>query len=488
MTDRRTVLVANRGEIALRILRTCRRLGLRTVAVASEADLAAPHAAYADVVVPLGPPEASASYLQGDRIIEAAVGQGVTDIHPGFGFLAENADFARAVAVAGIRFVGPPLGAIEAMGSKIAARAVLDDAGVSPAPGTPVDGPDDPRLDDPALRYPLLVKASAGGGGKGMRRVDDPADLADAIDACRREAQSAFGDGALLVERLIEDARHVEVQVLGDSHGTVVALLERDCSLQRRHQKVLEECPAPGLSDDTRRTLHDSAVAVAKAVGYENAGTVEFLVESDGTCHFLEMNTRLQVEHPVTELVTGLDLVEWQLRVAAGEALPEALTSVVGRGHAVEVRLYAEDPLTNFMPSIGHLDTLVLPTGPGIRVDSGVRQGDEVTPYYDPMLAKIIAWGPDRTSALDRLDAALQETHVLGVRCNVELLRWLVGHDVVRRGTPTTAWLEAHAGDFEGAQTSDDDLIAAATALALHSGGRADASPGPWQTLNGWRL
>ena len=491
MTDApRTVLVANRGEIALRILRTCRRMGMRTVAVASDVDLAAPHAVYADVCVHLGPPEASASYLQADRIIEAALEHGVTDVHPGFGFLAENADFARSVTAAGMRFVGPPPAAIEAMGGKIGARRILAGAGVPPAPGTEVDGPDDPRLDDPALRYPLLVKASAGGGGKGMRRVDSPDELADAIDACRREAEAAFGDDALLVERLIEDARHVEVQILADAHGGCVALLERDCSLQRRHQKVLEECPAPGLTEETRRTLHESAVAVARAVGYENAGTVEFLVEPDGACHFLEMNTRLQVEHPVTELVAGLDLVQWQLRVAAGDALPPEFSAVEPRGHAVEVRLYAEDPASGFMPSIGRLQSLVLPGGPGIRVDSGVRQGDEVTPYYDPMLAKIIAWGATRDDALDRLDTALSETHVIGVRSNLELLRWLLGHPTVRTGAPTTRWLELHMAEFAPPEASDDELLAAAAALALSGGSPSttQALRGPWQTLAEFRL
>ena len=490
----RTVLVANRGEIALRILRTCKRMGMRTVAVASDVDLTTPHAMFADVVVNLGPPEAASSYLRMDRILEAAIEQGVTDIHPGFGFLAENADFARAVVDAGIRFVGPNVEAIEAMGSKIDARRVLDKTGIAPIPGTPVEGPDDPRLADPALSYPLLVKASAGGGGKGMRRVDAPADLPAAIDACRREAESAFGDGALLVERLIEDARHVEVQILGDRHGTVVALLERDCSLQRRHQKVLEECPAPGLSDQTRANLRDSAIAVAKAVGYDNAGTIEFLVEPDGACHFLEMNTRLQVEHPVTELVAGLDLVEWQLRVADGARLPEEFNQIVPHGHAVEVRLYAEDPMTGFLPSTGRIETLVLPQGPGIRVDSGVRQGDEVTPYYDPMLAKVISWGPDRQTALDTLAAALCETHVLGVRTNLELLRWLLDHEVVRGSAPTTTFLESAVGEFvesEARQPGQDEIIAAAVALAMAGGGSARAhrsTPGAWDMLTDWRL
>ena len=451
----------------------------------------------ADTVVAMGDGLAASGYLDAEGLVAVARDHGATDLHPGFGFLAENADFARAVEEAGVRFVGPSPEAIEVMGSKIGARGILAGAGVAPVPGTAIEGPDDPRLDDPSLAYPLLVKASAGGGGKGMRRVDGPEELPAAVDACRREALAAFGDGALLVERLVEDARHVEVQVLGDRHGKVVALLERDCSVQRRHQKVLEECPAPGLGAETRQTLRRSALAVAAAVDYVGAGTVEFLVEPDGACHFLEMNTRLQVEHPVTELVVGIDLVEWQLRVAAGEALPADLDAVEPRGHAVEARLYAEDPTTGFLPSTGRLTTLRLPRGPGVRVDSGVREGDEVTADYDPMIAKVVAWGPDRSAALDRLGGALGEAHVVGVRSNLELLRWLVDHPEVRAGGASTAFLEAGVADFaEVAERhpTGDELLAAAVALVVgdglssRAGGARPAPSGAWEALPGWRL
>ena len=472
-------------------------MGMRTVAVASEVDLDSAHAALAHTVVAMGEGRAASGYLDAEGLVSVAVAHGVTDLHPGFGFLAENADFARAVEAAGIRFVGPSPEAIEVMGSKIGARGILKDAGVSPVPGTAIDGADDPRLDDPALTYPLLVKASAGGGGKGMRRVDVAGDLPAAVDACRREAEASFGDGALLVERLVEDGRHVEVQVLGDRHGKVVALLERDCSVQRRHQKVLEECPAPGLRPETRQTLRRSALAVAAAVDYVGAGTVEFLVEPDGACHFLEMNTRLQVAHPVTELVVGVDLVEWQLRVAAGEAIPSEMEGVEPRGHAVEARLYAEDPTTGFLPSTGRLTTLRLPRGPGVRVDSGVREGDEVTADYDPMIAKVVAWGPDRPCALDRLGGALGEAHVVGVRSNLELLRWLVAHPEVRGGGASTAFLEARIADFAEVDErgpSEDEVLAAAVALVL-GGGTSSRAPGArvpsigaWEALPGWRL
>jgi acetyl/propionyl-CoA carboxylase alpha subunit len=418
------LLVANRGEIAVRIFRTCRELGIETVAVAAPDDAGALHTRTAERAVAIG------SYLHSEEHIRAAKEAGADAIHPGYGFLAENADFAEAVEAAGLTWIGPPPAALRLGGDKLEAKRIAREAGVPVLP----DGP-------PAeIGFPVLIKAAAGGGGRGMRVVRDPAELADASAAAGREAAGAFGDGTLYYERYLERPRHVEVQLLADAHGTVVALGERDCSVQRRHQKVLEEAPAPRLTDELRAALHQAAIAFGQAIGYRSAGTVEFVVEGDGF-FFLELNGRIQVEHPVTETVTGLDLVAEQLRIAAGEALEAR--SPEPHGHAVEARLYAEDPRT-FLPQTGRLERLRLPDGDGLRVDAGVEEGDEVGLAYDPLVAKLVAHGRTRGEALERLSGALERTEVSGVITNLPFLRWLTRHPVVRAGEATTAFLVEH--------------------------------------------
>src|SRR5512138_352971 len=412
------ILIANRGEIACRVIRTARRLGIRTVAVHPEADANARHVRLADEAVAIGPAAARESYLSVPRILEAARATGAQAIHPGYGFLSENAEFAEACARAGIAFVGPPAAAIRAMGSKSAAKALMEKAGVPLTPGYHGDNQDPAFLAKEAKRigYPVLIKASAGGGGKGMRRVDAPEDFEAALAACRREAAQAFGDDRVLLERYVLRPRHVEIQVFGDRHGNCLHLFERDCSVQRRHQKVLEEAPAPGMTPERRAAMGAAAVAAAKAIGYVGAGTVEFIADQAGTFHFMEMNTRLQVEHPVTEMITGLDLVEWQLRVAAGEPLPMAQEQLRIRGHALEARIYAEDPDRGFLPSTGKLIHLAPPAESlHVRVDTGVAQGDEITPYYDPMIAKLIVWDETRDLALARMLQALANYRIVGV-------------------------------------------------------------------------
>ncbi len=418
----RKLLVANRGEIAVRIFRTCRELGIETVAVAAPDDTGSLHARAAGQTVAIG------SYLDAEEHIRAARESGADAVHPGYGFLAENADFAEAVGAAGLTWVGPPPAALRLGGDKLAAKRIAGEAGV---PVVPTGEPDE-------LGYPLLVKAAAGGGGRGMRVVRDPAELEDALAAAAREAEAAFGDGTVFCERYVERPRHVEIQLLADSHGTVLSLGERDCSVQRRHQKVLEESPSPALDPELRAAMSDAAVAFARAIGYESAGTAEFML-AGRDFFFLELNGRIQVEHPVTELVTGVDLVGEQLRVAAGERLGVTVTQSLG--HAVEARLYAEDPRT-FLPQAGTVERLRLPTG--VRVDAGVEEGDEVGTAYDPMIAKLIAHGPTRAEALARLADALAETEVAGVTTNLSFLRWLVAHPVVRAGEATTAFLTEH--------------------------------------------
>ncbi|HEX5649250.1 MAG TPA: acetyl-CoA carboxylase biotin carboxylase subunit [Steroidobacteraceae bacterium] len=487
------LLIANRGEIACRVVRTARRLGLRTVAVYSEADRGALHVRMADEAVCIGPPPARDSYLHVERILQAARDRGCTAIHPGYGFLSENADFARACAAAGIVFVGPPPSAIDRMGSKSEARRLMAAAGVPVLPGYDDDDQTDATLAAAAraLGFPLLIKPTAGGGGKGMRIVRDPQDFAEALGGARREAAKSFGDPRVLLERFVEKGRHVEIQVFADAHGNAVHLYERDCSLQRRHQKVIEEAPAPRLADATRAAMGAAAVAAAKAVDYRGAGTVEFLYDGR-EFYFLEMNTRLQVEHPVTEMITGLDLVEWQLRVAAGEPLPLAQGEIASHGHAVEARLYAEDPDRGFLPSTGRLSRLRLPGQlPHVRVDAGVEEGDEVTVHYDPMIAKLIAWAPDRAQAIERLGQALEATEVEGVRTNARFLWQILRAPAVRDGDVSTRLLETDASLAGGIPPQEVDeawLIGAAARVLTPPGGAEPTATSPWDAATGFRL
>ncbi|MFI4996079.1 MAG: acetyl/propionyl/methylcrotonyl-CoA carboxylase subunit alpha [Hyphomicrobiales bacterium] len=444
-----SVLIANRGEIACRVIRTAKRLGLRSIAVYSEADSKAPHVRQADEAHGIGPAAAAESYLRADKIIEVARRSGAAAIHPGYGFLSENAAFAEACAAAGIVFVGPPPAAIRAMGLKDAAKALAEKAGVPVVPGYhgPRQEPDFLRQKAYETGYPVLIKAIAGGGGKGMRRVDRQQDFDAALESARREAIGSFGDPRVLIEKYVASPRHIEMQVFADAHGHVVHLFERDCSLQRRHQKVIEEAPAPGMTPEVRAAMGEAAVEAARAVGYVGAGTVEFIADGRGALrpdgfYFMEMNTRLQVEHPVTEAITGLDLVEWQLRVADGEPLPFDQEDLTIGGHAVEARLYAEDPEKGFLPSTGRLYALKLPTGEGIRVDAGVEEGGEVTPFYDPMIAKLISHGASREEALERLSAALANTIVAGPRCNVAFLKSLVDTEEFREGAVDTGFID----------------------------------------------
>jgi acetyl-CoA carboxylase biotin carboxylase subunit len=443
----RAVLVANRGEIARRVVRACRRLGLGTVAVYSEADRDAPHVREADHGVALGPAPARESYLDIDRILAAARASGADAVHPGYGFLSENWRFAEACARAGLTFVGPPTEAIRAMGDKTEARRLMAAAGVPTVPGSPGPVADVAAAETVAatIGFPLILKAAGGGGGIGMARVDRATDLAAAFATATRRAQSAFGNAALYVERYLERPRHVEVQVFADAHGTVVHLHERECSIQRRHQKLIEESPAPGLDPRTKRGLLEAAVAGARAIGYVNAGTVEFLVDAAGGFYFLEMNTRIQVEHPVTEEVTGLDLVVEQLRVAAGERLGWQQDAIVQRGAAVECRVYAEDSDKNFLPSPGTLTRLDLPSGEGIRIESGVEAGSVVSVHYDPLLVKLIARGDDRDEALARMRTAVGATVVEGVRTTLPFLARALEHPDVRRGRLHTQMVDQGA-------------------------------------------
>jgi acetyl-CoA/propionyl-CoA carboxylase biotin carboxyl carrier protein len=486
-----TVLVANRGEIAVRVIRTLRTLGIRSVAVYSEADAGALHTRVADVAVPIGPAPAAQSYLSIDRVLEAARRTGAQAIHPGYGFLSENVEFARACAAAGIVFIGPPAAAIEAMGDKIRAKQTVAAAGVPVVPGRTEPGMDDDAVALAAVEvgFPVLLKPSAGGGGKGMRVVRDPAELTEQIAGARREARSSFGDDTLLVERYLSNSRHIEVQVFGDTHGAVIHLGERECSLQRRHQKVIEEAPSPLLDTGMRARMGSAAVEAARAVGYTGAGTVEFIVDADRPTDFffLEMNTRLQVEHPVTECITGLDLVELQVRVAAGERLPLDQSAVTLDGHAIEARVYAEDPARGFLPQAGDVVGLVEPSGPGIRVDSSLRVGGVVGTDYDPMLAKVIAWGPDRETARARLVTALGDTAVLGVATNTTFLRDLLNDPDVVAGRLDTGLIERRGEALTHLQPAPPHVYAAA-ALALLLESEPVGAADPWDDTSGWRL
>jgi acetyl-CoA/propionyl-CoA carboxylase, biotin carboxylase, biotin carboxyl carrier protein len=480
------VLIANRGEIAVRVIRTLRSLGIGSVAVYSDADAGARHVREAGEAVRIGPPPAAESYLNIDSIIDAAKATRAEAVHPGYGFLAENARFARACAAAGLVFIGPPAEAIEAMGDKIAAKARVAAAGVPVVPGTGKPGMSDEELIATLNEgwFPVLVKPSAGGGGKGMRVVRSPGELPAALASARREARAAFGDDTLLIERYVGRPRHIEIQVLADTHWNVVHLGERECSIQRRHQKIIEEAPSPLLDEARREAMGKAAVQAARSVGYTGAGTVEFIVSNDqpDDFYFMEMNTRLQVEHPVTELVTGLDLVEWQVRVAAGEPLPFTVSPAL-TGHAVEARVYAEDPARGFLPTGGTVVGLREPADP-VRTDSGISLGTNVTSTYDPMLAKVIAWGPDRGTALRRLDAALADTAVLGVTTNIAFLRELLRAPDVQAGRLDTGLAERVAGAAEFPSAPEEVLAAAALARLLAREPAID----PWDIPDGWRV
>jgi acetyl-CoA carboxylase biotin carboxylase subunit len=497
------VLIANRGEIACRIASTLHELGIRSVAVYSEADRGALHTRVADEAWAIGPPEPRASYLNIEALLEAAKQSGAQAVHPGYGFLAENAGFAEAVERAGLTFIGPTAEQIRAMGDKRAARSLAEKANVPVVPGAEGDDAKALAKAAAAMGFPVMVKAAMGGGGKGMRAVHDAKDLAEALDSARRIATSAFGDGTVYLEKQIEHPRHIEVQVLGDGNGNAIHLFERECSLQRRHQKVIEECPSAAVDDALRARLTGAAVALARAVRYRGAGTIEFLVDRTGAFYFLEMNTRLQVEHPVTELVTGLALVRAQIVVAAEGRLPWTQDEVRARGHAVEARVYAEDPARGFLPQSGSIARLRWPHGAFLRVDRGVEAGDPVTVHYDPMMAKIIAHGPDRATALTRLSGALDETRVHGVITNLPFLRALVRDPAVQSGAFDTEWIErAFLPGFESiASAPAPELAVAAAALAEllglatparapheANGAGAPAASDPFVTLGAWRL
>ncbi|MFF0106962.1 acetyl/propionyl/methylcrotonyl-CoA carboxylase subunit alpha [Streptomyces hirsutus] len=487
-----TVLVANRGEIAVRVIRTLRSMGVRSVAVFSDADADARHVREADTAVRIGPAPAAESYLSVERLLEAAARTGAQAVHPGYGFLAENAGFARACAEAGLVFIGPSPDAIALMGDKIRAKETVRAAGVPVVPGSSGSGLTDDQLADAAreIGVPVLLKPSAGGGGKGMRLVRDPERLAEEIAAARREARASFGDDTLLVERWIDRPRHIEIQVLADGHGGVVHLGERECSLQRRHQKIIEEAPSVLLDGATRAAMGEAAVQAARSCGYRGAGTVEFIVPGGdpSSYYFMEMNTRLQVEHPVTELITGLDLVEWQLRVAAGERLGFAQEDVRLTGHAVEARICAEDPSRGFLPSGGTVLRLREPQGEGVRTDSGLSEGTEVGSRYDPMLSKVIAYGPDRASALRRLRAALAETVTLGVPTNAGFLRRLLAHPAVVSGDLDTGLVEREADGLVATGVPEEVYEAAAAVRLDALRPRGDGWTDPFSVPSGWRL
>ncbi len=491
------ILIANRGEIACRVIKTAKRLGIKTVAVYSDADRNARHVAMADEAVHIGPSPARESYLVADRIIDAAKRTGAQAIHPGYGFLSENAGFADACAAAGIVFIGPPAASIRAMGSKSEAKKIMEKAKVPLVPGYHGDDQSPELLASEAAKigFPVLIKASAGGGGKGMRVVESAEKFADALAGAKREAKASFADDHVLVEKYLTRPRHIEIQVFADGQGNCLYLFERDCSIQRRHQKVIEEAPAPNMDPARRKQMGEAAVAAAKAIGYQGAGTVEFIADQDGTFFFMEMNTRLQVEHPVTEAITGQDLVEWQLVVAAGGKMPLAQDELRIDGHAVEIRLYAEDPARNFLPSTGTLVHLKLPEeGAHVRVDTGVRQGDTVTPFYDPRIAKVIVHDRDRTSALRRMAALMSETEVVGVTTNSALLKALCSHPAFVGGEIDTGFIERHRATLFAKPAPAGDRAFAVATLARLLEWQDAAQPAasdpwsPWNQQNGFRL
>ena len=495
-----TILIANRGEIACRVIRTARRLGIRTVAVYSDADAASLHVAMADEAYHIGPAPARESYLRTEVILEVAARSGAQAIHPGYGFLSENAEFAEACSRAGTVFIGPPTGAIRAMGSKSAAKEIMEKAGVPLVPGYHGENqePEFLRQEADRIGFPVLIKASAGGGGKGMRAVREAAEFADALASAKREAQASFGDDRVLLEKYLTKPRHIEIQVFADSHGNAVHLFERDCSIQRRHQKVLEEAPAPGMKPALREKMGEAAVAAARTIGYVGAGTVEFLLDEDGSFYFMEMNTRLQVEHPVTEMISGQDLVEWQLQVAAGLPLPCSQQELAIGGHAIEARIYAEDPARDFLPSIGRLNHLRSPSeNANVRIDTGVGQGGEVSIYYDPMIAKLIVWDTDRAGALRRLQKALAEYQVVGVTTNIGFLGSVAAHPAFAAGDLDTGFIERYRADLfpDPRPASDRTLALAALDILLRrneeaaQAATASQDPySPWHQTRGWRL
>ena len=467
------ILIANRGEIAVRIIRACRELGVQTVAVYSEADRSALHVRLADEAYPIGPAPARESYLRGDRIIDVARKSGAGAIHPGYGFLAEREDFARAVEDAGLSFIGPRPSAIAAMGDKAVARATVAAAGIPVVPGTEGEGnlsDDDIIRIAPTIGFPLLIKATAGGGGKGMREVKSADELPGLLQAARREAEAAFGDGNVYLEKLVTNARHIEFQIMADSHGNVIHLGERECSLQRRHQKLLEEAPSPFLDAEMRRKMGDLACTAARAVDYLNAGTIEFLVDPDGAFYFLEMNTRLQVEHPVTELITGVDIVKEQLRIARGRRLRYTQDDIHINGWAIECRINAEDPYNNFMPSTGRLALIIPPSGPGVRVDTGVYPGFEISPYYDSMISKLLVWGETRGEAVLRMRRALEEYKILGVKTNIPFHQTLMDSTRFMAGQFDTRFIEERFSmeDAEEGRTRQPMIAAILGTLVAH--------------------
>ncbi|HEY9280552.1 MAG TPA: acetyl/propionyl/methylcrotonyl-CoA carboxylase subunit alpha [Eoetvoesiella sp.] len=498
-----TLLIANRGEIACRVAATARRMGLHTIAVYSDADSHARHVAACDGAVNIGGPEPRNSYLHAEAILAAAARTGAHAIHPGYGFLSENEDFAQACIQAGLVFIGPPASAIAAMGNKSAAKTLMEAAGVPLVPGYhgPNQDPQFLQAQADIIGYPVLIKASAGGGGKGMRIVESPNAFTEALASCQREAASSFGDSRILLERYLQKPRHIEIQVFADKYGHCVYLFERDCSVQRRHQKVIEEAPAPGMTPERRQAMGLAAVAAARAVGYVGAGTVEFIVEPDGRFFFMEMNTRLQVEHPVTEMITGHDLVEWQLRIAAGEPLPVSQEHLSISGHAIEARIYAENPDNDFLPSVGKLSTLHFPahtsfTNSDVRIDGGVQAGDTITPFYDPMIAKLIVRGADREQARRRMMSALSEIQAVGVHTNIAFLYRLMTNPAFVSGDLDTGLIQAqHNHLFSSDQVLSDRILALAAAAVLSDQGLIDSDPAsyrarndPWAEVDGWRL
>ncbi|MBO6574523.1 MAG: acetyl-CoA carboxylase biotin carboxylase subunit [Rhodothermales bacterium] len=476
MTPIQKVLVANRGEIAVRVMRTCRELGIRTVAVYSEPDQAAMHVRFADEAYCVGPAPSAQSYLRMQRILDVALMTGTDAIHPGYGFLSENAEFAEACQEAGVRFIGPPPAAIRAMGDKTAARALMEKAGVPMAPGT-VDAVSDSEQALEIARdigFPVLIKAAAGGGGKGMRIVHEEGDFVRSMDAAAREATSAFGDGRVFIEKFIQEPKHIEFQVLADMHGTCLHLFERECTIQRRHQKVVEEAPAAGMRPELREAMAQAAVSAARSCGYVGAGTVEFLLDTDGSFYFMEMNTRLQVEHPVTEWITGTDLVAEQIRIAEGRALSLKQEDLQIHGHAVECRVYAENPATGFLPDPGRLKVHRPASGPGVRVDAGVEEGDEVQIHYDPMISKLTAWAPTRREAIARMVRAIDEYEVAGVETTLPFCRFVMQHEAFASGAFSTRFVERHFDPELISPTGDAELLAAFAAHQAKASGRAD--------------